>query len=452
MGLLKNKVFILVLAAVVILIIAAVPGYKVFSLYSFNTFTKELDSGNKDLFASFKTEVAVVNKINENLLKSADFGANFSKETNTKYTNQAKTDYDKSLKDYKKGIAELESSVNDLANFAKLPLWLSSDQKKFSTDINSAFKRYLKSRQEDYQFQTKSQPIFNNEIQILNDTFAFIDYSVKSATALASAQTTAEIANAFNANLSDINSLEKYSKDDYKFEGQDKLASEFPQSYKEFESAKEVYGQSYLLYQAIAKGDLTKIAQLDQMDALFNAWVVSAGGAFVELNAKSKPYETKIKDAYISYAKVLDFFASKNLHNNLLSKEKVLAQNNQNKLAIFTYLAELYYLDNGKYPTDTTFSSLITTLKSSNHFDDTMKYSESDFTYVSPAASYFEIGHKDEISGQISKIVVGVKPDTTSTLGASVQAWTIEVKDKKIKLEFVGDLIDSFKSLLPLRL
>lgn len=452
MSLLKSKVFVLVLAAVVLLVVTAVPGYKVFSLYSFNTFTKELDSGNKDLFASFKTEVAVTNKINGNLLKSVDFGVNFSKETNTKYTNQAKTDYDKSLKDYKKGIEELESNVSDLDNFAKLPLWLNSDQKKFSTDINSAFKEYLKSRQEDYQFQTKSQPIVNNEIQILNDTFAFIDYSTKAAIALASAQTTDQIANAFNNNLSDISSLEKYTKDDYKFEGQDKLASEFPQSYKEFESAKEVYGQSYSLYQAIAKGDLTKIDQLDQMDALFNAWIVIAGGAFVELNAKTKPYDIKIKDAYISYANVLDFFASKNLHSNLLSKEKVLAQNNQNKLAVFAYLAELYFYDNGKYPADTTFSSLISTLKSSNHFDNSLKYNESDFTYVSPAASYFEIGHKDEISGQTSKIVVGVKPDTTSTLGASVQAWTIEVKDKKIKLEFVGDLIDSFESLLPLKL
>lgn len=452
MGLLKSKVFILVLAAVVILIIAAVPGYKVFSLYSFNTFTKELDSGNKDLFASFKTEVGVKNKIAENLLKSSDFGVNFSKETNTKYTNQAKTDYDRALKAYKKGIEELESKVNDLANFAKLPLWLSSDQEKFSTDINSAFAQYLKSRKEDYQFQAKTQPIFNNEIQILNDTFAFIDYSVKSVTALASAQTTGEIASAFNDNLSDISSLEKYTKEDYKFEGQDKLASEFPKSYQEFESAKEVYGASYLLYQAIAKGDLTKTAQLDQMDALFKAWVASVGGALVELSEKSKPYEIKIKDAYISYAKALDFFASKNLHSNLLSQEKVLVQNNQNKLVVFAYLVKLYYLDNGKYPTDTTFPSLVTTLKSSNHFDDTLKYTESDFTYASPEASYFEIGHKDEISGQTSKIVIGVKEDTTTTLGASVQAWTIKVKDKKINLEFVGDLIDSFKSLLPLRL
>ncbi len=451
MGLLKSKVLILVLAAVILLIIAAVPGYKVFSLYSFNTFTKELDGGNKDLFASFKTEVAVNNKIAENLLKSSDFGAGFSKEANTKYTNQAKTDYDKALKDYKKGIEELESKVGDLANFAKLPLWLSSDQKKFSTDINSAFEQYLKSRKEDYQFQTKAQPIFNNEIQILNDTFAFIDYSVKSATALASAQTPSDIASAFNDNLSDISSLEKYTKEDYKFEGQDKLASEFPKSYKEFESAKKVYGQSYLLYQAIAKGDLTKIPQLEQMDALFKAWVVSVGGAFVELSEKSKPYKINIKDANISYAKALDFFASKNLRSNLLSKEKVLAQNNQNKLVVFVNLVELYYLDNGKYPTDTTFSSLITTLKSSNHFDDTLKYNESDFTYASPMASYFEIGYKDEISGQTSKIVVGVKVDTTTSLGASVQAWTIKVKDKKINLEFVGDLINSFESLLPLR-
>jgi hypothetical protein len=449
-GIIKSKAFIIV-AIVVVLLIIAVGGYKLFSLYSFNTFTKELDSGNKDLFASFKTEVEVTNKINGNLLKSAEFGLSFSKETNSKYANQAKTDYDKSLKDYKKGVEELESEASDLDNFAKMPLWLSSDQKKFAKDMNSAIEAYLKSRKEDYQFQVKTQPIFNNEIQILNDTFAFIDYSTKAVVALASAQTTAEIAGAFNANLSDISSLEKYTKSDYKFEGQDTLASEYPMSYKEFDSAKAVYGQTYLLYQAIAKGDLTKIDQLDQADALFNTWIASAGGSLVELSAKSKPYEAKIKDALVGYAKVLDFFAAKDLHSNLLSKEKVLAQNNQNKLVVFAYLVDLYYLDNGKYPTDTNFSSLATTLKSSNHFDDTLQYNESDFTYASPMASYYEIGHKDEISGQTSKVVVGVKETQTSTLGASVKNWTIKVKGKTINLEFVGDLINSFESLLPLR-
>jgi hypothetical protein len=450
MSLLKNKVFIIVAVVVAILIIA-VPGYKAFSLYSFNSLTKELDQGNKDLFASFKTEVEAANKINENLLKSAEFGLNFSKETNSKYTNQAKTDYDKLLKDYKKGLEELESEVSDLDNFTKMPLLLSSDQKKFANDMNSAFEVYLKTRKEDYQFQIKTQPVFNNEIQILNDAFAFVDYSVKASVASAAAQTPAQIAAAFSANLSDISSLEKYTESDYKFEGQDELASEFPLSYKEFDSAKEVFGATYLLYEAIAKGDLTKIPQLDQMEALFNTWILSAGGSLVELADKSKPYEIKLKDAYISYAKVLDFFAGNDLHSNLLSKEEVLGQNNQNKLIVFAYLVKLYSLDNGKYPTDTDFSSLVTTLKSSNHFDDTLQFNESDFTYTSPIPSYFEIGHKDEVSGQTSKVVVGVKETQTSTLGATAHSMVIKVKDRVIDLEFVSDLINAFESLLPLR-
>ena len=448
MGLLKNKVLILIIGAVVLLLIAAIPGYKVFSLYSFNTFTKELDSGNKDLFASFKTEVAVSNKIAENLLKSSDFGAGFSKETNTKYINQAKTDYDKSLKDYKKGIEELESKAGDLANFAKLPLWLDSNQKKFAGDFTLSIDQYLEARKADYQFQIKTKPVLNNVFQILDDTIALLSYSNK----LANAETEEDSAKVLQESFSEISSLEKYSKTDYKFEGENNLASEFTDSYKAFGVIKGTYGQFYLVFKAMSEGDYSKVDELTQVGLQFKDSLGLLDNPFNELGEKSKPYLVKIKDSYVNYAEALDFFASKNLHSNLLSKEKVLAQNNQNKLVVFTYLVELYYLDNGKYPTDTNFSFLVTTLKNSNRFDNTMKYNESDFTYASPKDSYFEIGHKDEISGQTSKIVVGVKEDTTTTLGASVQAWTIKVKDKEIKLEFVGDLIDSFESWLPPRL
>lgn len=448
MGLLKNKVLILVLVAVVLLISAAIPGYKVFSLYSFNTFTKELDSGNKDLFVSFKTEVAVSNKIAENLLKSSDFGAGFSKETNTKYINQAKTDYDKSLKDYKKGIEELESKASDLANFVKLPLWLDSNQKEFAGDFTSSIDQYLEARKADYQFQIKTKPVLNNVFQILDDTIALLSYSNK----LANAETEEDSAKVLQESFSEISSLEKYSKTDYKFEGENNLASEFTDSYKAFGVIKGTYGQFYLVFKAMSEGDYSKVDELAQVGSQFEDSLGVLDNPFNELGEKSKPYLVKIKDAYVNYAEALDFFARKNLHSNLLSKEKVLAQNNQNKLVVFTHLVELYYLDNGKYPTDTNFSSLVTTLKNSNRFDNTMKYNESDFSYASPKDSYFEIGHKDEISGQTSKIVVGVKEDTTTTLGASVQAWAIKVKDKKIKLEFVGDLIDSFESWLPPRL
>ena len=284
--------------------------------------------------------------------------------------------------------------------------------------------------------------------QILDDTIALLSYSNK----LANAETEEDSAKVLQESFSEISSLEKYSKTDYKFEGENNLASEFTDSYKAFGVIKGTYGQFYLVFKAMSEGDYSKVDELTQVGLQFKDSLGLLDNPFNELGEKSKPYLVKIKDSYVNYAEALDFFASKNLHSNLLSKEKVLAQNNQNKLVVFTYLVELYYLDNGKYPTDTNFSFLVTTLKNSNRFDNTMKYNESDFTYASPKDSYFEIGHKDEISGQTSKIVVGVKEDTTTTLGASVQAWTIKVKDKEIKLEFVGDLIDSFESWLPPRL
>jgi len=448
MTLLKNKVFILVIVLVLFLI-AAVLGFKAFSLYSFNSLTKELDSGNAALFTSFKTEIKVVNKINENLLKSADFGPNFSKERNSKFTSQAKADYDKSLKDYKKGLDELESKSADLAGFTNLPLWLKPNQKKFATDINSAYEEYLEARKQDYNFQIKAKPIFNNEIQITEDAFAFIEYGAKVVAALGSAVTVPQMVAAFGDDISDIESLKRYSESGFKFDGQDELSSEFPTAYKEFDDAKKAFGQIYILYTAIAGGDAAKIEQVSGAGVLFNTWIASAGNSLLELNAKSKPGLIKIKDAYVSYTKVLDFFTSNKLHENILSKEKVLAQNNQNKLTVFTYITKLYLLETGMYPAARDFSSLITTLKTGNHFDESLKYNEDDFTYTSSGPTHFEIGHKDEVSGQRSTIDVGVKADAFDTLGASTQEWSVKVKKQKINLEFVGDLINSFDSLLP---
>jgi len=56
-----------------------VAGYKAFSLYSFNSLSKELDSKNQELFTGFKKEIETSNKMGLKLVKSVDFGPNFQK-------------------------------------------------------------------------------------------------------------------------------------------------------------------------------------------------------------------------------------------------------------------------------------------------------------------------------------------------------------------------------------
>lgn len=443
MQLLKSKKFFLGLAALVLLVAVLMASYKVFSLYSFNRFTKELDTGNASFLTAFKSEIDTNNKIMTSIAKASDFGVSFSKEKSTTYTNQAKSDYEKALKDYKNAVAEIESKSKQVAGLANMPLWLDSSQKKFISDINAFFQDYLKARKADYEFQDKTKPIVSNTMQILNDTFSFLDYNLKLPAKLATAQTAEAIASAFNDGLAGISSLEKYTKADYKFEGQDKLASEFPKSYKEFAMIGDLYAQSYLIYQALAKGDLTKIEQLSSLEAAAGQLGTSSSGSLVELSEKSKSNRVKLNDNYIKFAQALDFFNEKKLNSNLLSKAKVLVQNNQNKVIIFNYLVELYSAENGeKYPAATTFSSLITALKSGNHFDKTLKYNESDFTYTSDGASYYELGYKDEISGKTDKVTVGMKAGT-STLGVSIPNWNITLKDKKISLEFANKLTNN---------
>ena len=148
MNLLRRKSAILVIAVIVLLIIVGL-GYKLFSLYSFNTFSKELNTENQNLFDSFKDEVKTSNEIEQNIVKSMNFGLSFSKETNTSPLNQAKSDFDKSLEDYKSGVAELESKTSDITGFNKMPLWLGSDQKKFSSDISAAVENYVDARKEE---------------------------------------------------------------------------------------------------------------------------------------------------------------------------------------------------------------------------------------------------------------------------------------------------------------
>ena len=135
MGLLKSKVFILLFVVLAFLVVAAVAGYYIFSIYSFNSFAKEIDSENQSLFAAFDQEVSTNNKIEQNLAKAMTIDTSFDKATNTNYLNTAKTDYEKSLTDYKKGVADLKSKSGEIAKFGQIPLWLTADQKKFAGDI-----------------------------------------------------------------------------------------------------------------------------------------------------------------------------------------------------------------------------------------------------------------------------------------------------------------------------
>ncbi|HEX7455981.1 MAG TPA: hypothetical protein VF303_00755 [Candidatus Nanoarchaeia archaeon] len=450
MGILKSKVFILVFVVLILLVVAAVAGYYLFSIYTFNTFTKTLDSENKSLFIAFDQEVATTNKIQQNLIKSVEFETDFDKETNAKYLNAAKSDYEKSLNDYKKGIDELKSDSSDLVKFKDLPLWLTADQKKFTNDLTTSIGQYLEARKADYQFQVKIKPINNSIFQMIEDMLVIVEYPIVVEKNLATALTPAQVQQAFSKDFYMVESLEKYTKPDYKFEGHDKLAGEFPKSYKAFGAVKESYGAIYLMYKALANGNYSQFEQatatLSQSDDLESV----LGDLDIELAQKNKPHVAKIKDSYVNYAKALDFFAEKKLSSNLLSKEKVLVQNNQNKVIVFAYLVELYYADEYKYPTDTSFHSFIATLKAGNHFDENLKFDESDFTYASDGTHYYEMAYKDDATGKQDMVLVGVKETADKTLGAWVLTPVIKVDNKKFKLEFVNSLTNSINSLLPL--
>jgi hypothetical protein len=447
MSLLKNRLYLVVLAAV-ILIIAVVAGYKAFSLYSFNSFAKELNSENKNLYASFEQEVSANNVIETNIARAMDIETNFDKETNTKYLNVAEAEYAQALTDYKKGIDTLDSKSSDVASFKDMPLWLDANQKKFASDIASALDQYLNARKADYKFQEKTKPINNNMFQIIEDSFVIIDYSTTLEKNIATALTPAQLLSALSKDFSDLKAIEKYTKASHKFEGQDKLASEFPNSYKAFGVIKETYSAVYLFYKSLASGDYSQLDQAAAVLTQVGGMDSAIAGLSLELQEKNKPYVVKIKDSYVTYAKTLDFFAEKKLYSNLLSREKTLTKNNQNKLTVFVYLVQLYYTDEQKYPTDTSFSSLTSTLKSGNHSAGSLKYNTSDFTYTSDGSNYYEMGYKDEVSGKQTKVVVGVKEDMYKTLGATIHIPTIKVEDKKVRLEFVGSLTGSFESLI----
>lgn len=444
MNLLKNKVFLIVLAVLVLLVIVGAIGFKAFSLYAFNQFSKKLDNENQNLFTGFKTEIETSNKINQNLLNALNFGAGYSKEANTKALNQAKSDYTDSIAEYKKDVEELESKSSEISSFSKMPLWLDGNQKKFAADINSSVDQYVKARKDDYQFSEKTKPVYNNLFQVFGDTIVLVDYAYQ----VSSAQTATEATTALTTGFASLKPLEKYTDANYKFEGEDELATEFPDSYKAFHVFQATYAQLYLAAEAMSKGDFSKVNELLQIGPAMNQSLTSLQDPISEIGEKSKPYVVKIKDAYVPYAKALDFFAEKNLHSNPISKEKVLTQNNQNKLAIFAYLAQIYQIDKEFYPQESTFSSFVEDLKKENLLGSDVSYKESDFTYSSSDGSYFEIGYTDEVSGKKDVILVGVKQGSTNqALGAATQILSVKVQKHKVDLNFINDATSYLNSL-----
>ncbi|OGY21844.1 MAG: hypothetical protein A2113_00760 [Candidatus Woykebacteria bacterium GWA1_44_8] len=438
MSLLKNKIFILVV--VVLLVLAGVVGYKFFSIYAFNSLSKELEPGNKELFDGFKDEVAGSNRINLNILKASQSlsdPTSFSKDNVDKYLDQAKTEYNNSADTYKKGLDKLDSSVSKLDNLSKIPLWLGSDQKKFVSDVTDSLDAYKAARKADYDFMVKTKPVFDNSLQVIGDTAVLYGHTLT----LASAKTEEEAMAALTQNFSQLAPLEKYSKDSYKFEGQDTLAAEYPDSYKAFAAFKTVFGQYYLAIKGLSEGDMSQAAKLTEIGASFVDSISALQNPFMELSAKAKPNTTKIKDAYASYTKALDFYSEKKLY----SKENKLVQNNQNKAVVFAYAIQLYEIDKNKPPASESFSDLLSTLRGSNYLSSDLKYNENDFSYTSDGAMYFEIGYKDEVSNKMEIFVIGVKEAVTTSLGASTQV--VKIKDVEINLNFANTLVNYISSL-----
>src|SRR4030042_2309996 len=444
MPLIKNKIFILVLVLIFLLLVG-VGGYKLFSIYAFNSLSKQLETGNNELFSGFKEEIAAANKINLNLFEASKTlePTNFSKEKTDNYLNQTKTEYNNSLSAYKKGLDDLESNVSKLDSASKLPLWLSGDQKKFVSDITTSLKAHKDARKADYDFSVEVKPVFSNVLQIISDTGSLLDYMLP----LQTAKTEQEVTAAFTQNFSKVASLEKYSKESYKFESQDTLSTKYPDSYKAFAAFKTVFGQYFLAIKGLSQGDMSQAAKLEQIGNSFQLSLNSLQNPLEEISGKAKPTTTKIKDTYADYAKTLDFYNENKLYSNMLSKEKWLAQNNQNKAAVFAYGVNLYQTDLDKYPADKTFLDLAATLKDRNYFVSGLKYNEADFTYTSDGDMYFKLGYKNEVSGQIETFTVGITEDAQKSLGAFNKA----VKLKSVELNFgsVNHLINYIGSFAP---
>jgi len=438
MGLLKNKIFILVV--VVLLILAGITGFKLLSIYAFNSLSKELETGNKELFAGFKDEIGSSNKISLSIFKVSQSLADptsFSKEKITEDLNQAKTEYGNSITTYKKGLDDLDSSVSKLDNLAKMPLWLGGDQKKFVADVAASLDAYQAARKTDYDSLVKAKPVFNNSLQVIGDTAVLLGYTLS----LQSAKTEQEVMTALTQNFSQLASLEKYTKADYKFEGQAALATEYPDSYKAFAAFKTIFGQYYLAIKGLSQGDMSQAAQLNQIGSEFENSISALQNPFQEISTKAKPNTIKIKDTYASYAKALDFYTEKKLY----SKENKLVQNNQNKAVVLAYAVNIYETDKDKPPADKSFADLFSTLKDGKYLDSSLKYNETDFTYSSDGAMYFEIGYKDEVSNKMETFVIGIKAEATQSLGATTQV--VKINGVEVNLGSANTLINYINSL-----
>jgi len=442
MSLLKNKIFILVI--VVLLILVGIAGFKILSIYAFNSSSKQLETGNQELFAGFKDEISSSNKINLSLFKALNLAdpTSFSKEKITEDLNQAKTEYDNSITTYKKGLDKLDSSVSKLDNFAKMPLWLGGDQKKFVADVTDSLDTYQAARKTDYDSLVKAKPVFNNSLQVIGDTAVLLGYFLTAQSAKSDQEAVAILVQ----NFTQLAPLEKYTKADYKFEGQDTLATEYPDSYKAFAALKTVFGQYYLAIKGLSQGDMSQAAQLDQIGSEFENSISSLQNPFNEISTEAKPNTTKIKDAYASYTKALDFYSEKKLYSNLLSKKERLVQNNQNKAVVLAYAANIYETDNEKPPADKSFADLFITLKDGKYLVSDLKYNETDFTYSSDGAMYFEIGYKDEVSNKMETFVIGIKEEAQKSLGVSTQI--VKTKDVEVNLGSVNTLVSYINSLI----
>jgi len=411
-------------------------GYKVFSLYAFNQATKELQTANKEPLEGFKKDNETSNQVQANLLKVSDAIAGKSNLTQAEIANiikQVKADYKTALSKAKSSISETEGKIDKLENFNKMPLWLSADQKKFTTDAADSLNAYLQASKDDYTLAVKLEPFIEDTFLVLGDTASLMAYFMTVSSSNPQNMTTT-----LNQAFTLLSPLEKYTKPDFKFAGEATLASRYQNTYKAYATFKTFFGQSYVIAKAASQGDLSQFSSFNQIAASFSSSMSGFENPFSEISADSKQILVKEKDAMGDYIRALDFYGEKKLYSNLLPFQKVTYGNNHNKALYFIFDVELYQLEKQSYPKETSFSDLIATLKGG--LADPFDFNKADFTYESNGSTYFELGYKDEISGKMETITVGTKTESQKSLGVTTQGG--------LNLDSVLSVADYFKSLL----
>ena len=352
-------------------------GYKYFEWQTLKSISSIQVSVDKEELGLAEEESKLGNKAYDSFGKLLEPEA--STEAQLKQFDELNGLVNQSLNNQENYIKTLENNRKKYDELRTRSNFLFGKKGKFTKQIISSQKEYYDTEIEIANEDLVSSTLLKNLLMVWKDRVVMDEYDLAA---------TKDIETVYSRNFSDIATLEKYTRSDFKFQESDKIKELYPYGYDSLNKFKDYMASYYSVIKDYIGGDLEsagyKYSRLQETEINLN---IDFDKLFDEGNERRKERGKKIISSTTEKVRLIKEFKENNLGSYPLLAPIGYWKEDLILCGVYEYKIGYYNLITNKYPDANNFDNLLVQLSEvspktdsvDNKFDKSIvKYSNSD--------------------------------------------------------------------------